>query len=46
MFSNGHKSEIGQPCECVCCHRIFDRIYDDEDVCLPCQEDDEDAVPQ
>lgn len=44
MFSFGNKSEIGDPCECVKCHRIFTRLVDDEEVCLPCQELDEGAL--
>lgn len=42
MFSNGHKSEVGQPYQCWMCNNVFERIADDdEEICKRCDNEKE-----
>lgn len=43
MFSNGHKSDVGQPFQCYRCNCIFERVADDDDeICNKCLDGEDD----
>lgn len=43
-FINGHKSDIGQPCVCTRCHKLFTKMVDDEDMCWWCQDAEDEQM--
>jgi hypothetical protein len=43
MFTNGQKSEVEQPYQCLYCHGIFNRTADDDaEICENCLSESED----